>query len=151
MATFSLWKDLSDCKVLRMGWRWATVKATVMIRKGWGASALAEVMLVKEDRVKWRWEVWLIGFQSPVDRWKIKTKLSTIYIKILGFGKPEGNPVKSGCRNTRLTQKYLVQRHHFRNDWHNRLFVCCRWDGLTVDEMAPDGHIEGKKDEDEIR
>lgn len=23
--------------------------------------------------------------------------------------------------------------------------MCCRWDGLTVDEMAPDGHNEGKE------
>lgn len=30
-----------------------------------------------------------------LDRWKIKTKLNTIYIKTLGFGKPEGDPVKS--------------------------------------------------------
>ena len=47
--------------------------------------------------------------------------------------------------NKRLTQKYLVQRHHFRNDWHNRLF-----ENLTVDEMAPKvDTMKEKKDKDD--
>ena len=48
-----------------------------------------------QDGVKWHWGGVMNRIPVSFDRWKIKTKLNTIYIKTLGFGKPEGNPVKS--------------------------------------------------------
>lgn len=63
----------------------------------------------------------------------IKTKLNTIYVKTIGFGILEGNPVRcTRCfRNKRLIGKYLVQRYSFRNHWYNELF-----ETIIADEMA---------------